>query len=311
MGNRFTGHAQVTLQSCDTPLVRGNHFSGGANPRPNHAVHAKACKLVQLHANRVSGYDHGFIIEEGMDASVVDNELGDCLTGLHLVARDVMLKNNLVTRCDVGAYIAKTSGVIENTTVSESPLAFHAHYSTTLQLTDCRTENLPEGAVPLRVDRASIRLLNCNIPARQVDTSFNYRGPTTTSRKVESFHYLVVKVHGTLPPNTQVDVRTADISGGVPAGKADPNVRNAPAFLNTEGLTLLPPTMQALIVRGWGIRRDGTIITAPFYDLNVSIPSDQASGDRETLVSKQIEPGKHWFRQDLEDETPTFEVTLP
>ena len=47
------------------------------------------------------------------------------------------------------------------------------------------------------------------------------------------------------------------------------------------------------------------------YDLNVSIPSDQASGDRETLVSKQIEPGKHWFRQDLEDETPTFEVTLP
>ncbi len=70
------------------------------------------------------------------------------------------------------------------------------------------------------------------------------RGGSTTSRQVRAMHYLVVKVNDDVPANTQVDVRTAEVSGGVPEGRADENVRNAPAFRNTEGLTLPPRTMR-------------------------------------------------------------------
>lgn len=311
VGNWFTGRSRLTLRTCDTPLVRRNRFEAALRPQAGHAMLIEKCKLAQVHGNRVAGYVHGIMVEGGVDASVVGNEISDCTTALRLATRDVMVRDISAMRCPTGVYAEKTSGVIENTTIVRSQLAFHIDYSTTIQLTNCRVRDLPEKGVPMRVDQASVGLLNCHIPPDRIEASTDRRGPSKTARQVRAMHYLVVKVNGDVPANTQVDVRTAEVSGGVPKGRTDENVRNAPAFLNAEGLTLLPRTMRALVVRSWRMKRDGTIVTPPFYDLSVSVPGEDPHGPRTQLVSKLIEPDESWYRADLEDTTPTLEVTLP
>ncbi len=311
VGNRFTGHSRLTLRACDTPVVRRNRFDAAPRPQEGHALLIEKCKLAQVHGNHAAGYGQGIIIDGGMDASVVGNELADCTTALSLTTRDVMVRDNTLIRCPTGVYAELTSGAIENTTVAESQLAFHIDYSTAIQFTNCRVLDLPEKGVPMRVDQAKVGLLNCNIAPDGIEASTNRRGRSTTSRQVQAMHYLVVKVNGDVPANTQVDVRTAEVSGGVPEGRADENVRNAPAFLNTEGLTLPPRTMRSLVVRSWRMKQDGTIVSAPFYELRVSVPAEDPAGPRTQLVSKLIEPDESWYRPDLEDDAPTLEVTLP
>ena len=311
VGNRFVGRARLTLRTCDTPVVRRNRFEAGTRPLEGHAVLIEKCKLAQVHGNRVAGYEQGINIEGGVDASVVGNELADCTTAVSLATRDVMVRDNALIRCPTGLRAAQTSGVVENTTVGESQLAFHVDHSTTIQFTNCRVRDLAEKGVPMRIGQASVSLLNCNVRPDQVEASSDYRGRTTTSRQMQAMQYLVVKVNGEAPADTQVDIRTAEVSGGVPEGRADENVRNAPAFLNTEGLTLLPRTMRCLIVRSWRMKQDGTIISAPFYELTVSVPAEDPSEPRTQLVSKLIEPDESWYRPDLEDAAPTVQVTLP
>jgi hypothetical protein len=123
--------------------------------------------------------------------------------------------------------------------------------------------------------------------------------------------YLVVRLAGAYPAGTRVAVRTAEVSGGVPKGKADLNVRNSPGFLSPEGLTPLPSTARCLVLRSWSIARNGKTVNPPFYDLLVQAPGDSPAEPFRALTSLLIEPEDAWFRPEPDVPDPTMEVTVP
>lgn len=114
-----------------------------------------------------------------------------------------------------------------------------------------------------------------------------------------------------LPRGVRVRMQTAEASGGVPADRADLNVRNSPVPVSRTGFTPMPGSQHGLAVRSWRYDREAQFRQAPFYELIVEKPTGEEDEAYRTLASETVEPRADWFRPEPNRPEPTIEVTLP
>lgn len=308
IGSLFTGSARLYFYACDTPAIRNNRFETGPAALGYAAIVVNVCSLADVRGNRVEGpYAGGIQALNDTDSTIAENVTTGCAMGIYAHGRNTMIRDSLVSACGTGLGFNTAKSVVENVVIEEAKIALDL-VKATVQVSSCRIESPATNGVPLRLNEASVTLLNCNIDPDQV--AFEGK-PPENAPWVETMQYLVVKAIGNTPPGAEVLVRTAEVSGGVPGGKADLNVRNAPARIAADGMTPLPRTLQSLIVRSWRIEANRSRTEAPFYDLVVSAPSPDADQPPKVLKQLLVEPDDAWFRPDPNGAAPTVEVVLP
>src|SRR5262249_5286479 len=123
---------------------------------------------------------------------------------------------------------------------------------------------------------------------------------------VTAMHYFILKVHGEVPDDSEVEVRTSNLK--VAPGAADLNVRNSPAPL-VGRRTPLPESLSPLILRAWVLDKDGKTVPTPEYNVRVLAPA-QDGKERKVLKSLTVKPDAKWFRAKPNDPAPTLEVNL-
>jgi len=304
IGCTFSGTAKIFLHSCDTPAVRNNVFVTTYKAADHSAVYIVYCSLAQVSGNKFRGsYERAIQSEYDTDSTFSGNTIEDAVYGIYWAnGKQAMIKHNRVSRSTWGVFLLTTSGVVEDTVVDSARTAF-AMAALNMQLTDCRVENAGTNCV-LQMENSSVTLLNCSIADDQIKAT----GTPPGQDFAENMQYVVAKLNGTVPANTQVEMQTAQVSGGVPAGKADLNVRNSPARAGVDGWTPMPRSMRALTVRSWRLGRDGKVVRAPFYDLVASV-LEPGKPARE-LKRQLVEPQDKWYRADPNERVATVEISL-
>jgi len=308
INTRFEGWSRLVLRKCDTTTIRRNTFRSLQDKPGFDAIYLIACSLTQLRDNTIIGpYLNGIRAESDTDGAAEGNEILACTQGINWSGKQAMLKRNQVRQCDTGILMVDASGVLEACKVESCSTAGYRLVNLSLQMTDCGLGAMPTSAVPAKLENASVTMLNCGIADDQVNCSGKPRLPDF----VETMMYVVVKLSGKIPPEAEVHMQTAPVSGGVPAGKADLNVRNSPVRTNADGWTPLPASMRALTVRSWRIGSDGKVARPPFYDLMVrEVTTDPAKPGR-ILKQELAEPRDQWFRPTPNTREATVEITLP
>jgi len=307
IGNRFVGLSRLEISHCDTPAVRDNLFESGDLKVDKPAVAVDSCKLAEIRGNHIrGGYTRGIDVRRDVDSSALENTVVGPAEGIYWHGSNAMIKGNKITASSIGVRIEKTTGAIENVSVEKAKTGFDLT-DCTLQFTNCQVEEQPEDGVAMKLNTSSVTLLNCNI----ADDQIKLDGKAPNGPWVQSMQYLVVKVKGKYPPGTHVKVRTAKVSGGVPPGKADLNVRNSPARVAANGLTPLPGSMRSLIVRSWQIAQNKEKTNAPFYDLIVLAPPPVPGQGPKVLKTQLVEPEEGWFRPEPDKPTSDLEVSVP
>lgn len=303
--NIFRGYGWVSLYGCDTPAIRNNDFDGLDRNNIHSGIHLISTKLADIRGNRIKGrFPRGIMIQYDTDSTAAENVIENSVDGIYWHGVNGMMRDNLIVNTQHGVRMHAGSAVLENVMVDNaSQYAFHVT-KFDVQLSTCRARNMPEGKPMLYLDDATATLLNCDIGYDQIKTGGKVRGDFW----VESMQYLVVKVAGDLPQGAQVTVRTSEQSGGVPKGKADLNVRNAPALITYGGMTPLPQTQKSLVLRAWRLENGGNRTNAPFYDLKVLGPAGES--EPKVLAEQMIEPTEAWFRPEPDAPEPTVEVNV-
>ena len=308
VGNRFAGLSQLSLNSCDTPLVNGNVFDCGEGVTVPIAITTASCKLADIRANHiVTGYQRGIQVQSDEDSSCTGNTVTAAEICVYWHGTNAMVKNNTISGAATGVQFTSASGVAEGLGVAGAKTAIEV-INSSFQLTDVHVENLPEDGVALSLNNAAVTLLNSNLAPEKIK---GVGAPPGAEPWVQAMEYLVVRVKGERPAGTEVEVRTAAASGGPPQGAADLNVRNSPASLSTAGFTPLPASLRPLIVRSWSLKRDGKKGESPFYDLVTSAPAAAEGEAPKVLKTQVIEPKPEWYRPDPNAPVPTLEVALP
>ncbi|MCE9592303.1 MAG: hypothetical protein K8S99_17490 [Planctomycetes bacterium] len=309
--NRFTGLARVSMIRCDTPTVRDNVFTSGDAVLPEPAISAGSCQLAQVIQNRITGgYGCGVSMEDDVDSSVTENSVEKAAKGMFWRGRNAMIKGNIFKDCTIGVQLHAMSGVVESLVIEGAKTDIDL-LSSVVQFTDCRAGAVAKDGTVLNVNVSAATLLNCNIPAEAIKVNGAAPGG---GPPVEAMQYVVVRVNGKYAPGTKVDIRTNEASGGKPTvvGAADLNVRNSPAPLTSDGLTPLPRSLRALVLRSWRLDAAGKkMAPAFFYDMTVTAPADKPDQPPKVLKSQVIEPSDKWYRAEANAPTPTMEVTLP
>ena len=311
IANHFKGLARLEIENCDTPAVTGNSFQADQVPVKEPAVRIQRSKLPEIRGNHLLGpYATALHLSENVDCSVIENTIIGCTDqGIYWAnSINAMIRNNLIADCKTAMAIRAGTGVIENVRVRNATTAFALTHNSDMQLTTCLVEDMPDGASAMVLDGSTSLLLNCNITDDKIVV---HNQPPSSRPWAQSMQYVAVAIEGERPSGAWVELRTAEVSGGVPQDKADLNVRNSPAQIRSNGLTPLPHTMDPLMVRSWHIGRDGKTVNAPFYDLLVLAPADAPERPPRVLKSMLVEPNDDWFRPAPNDPTPTLKVTLP
>jgi hypothetical protein len=300
--NLFHGLARVDLIGCDTPTIRGNTFSPGELTPQNPAIRVYQCSLAEIRGNTIEGkYPYAIFVNMDTDSTCSDNVVRGSIAALYWTGNNGVIKNNLFEDCTTGIVFAGYTATMEDMRIVRSTTGISATNGT-LQLTNVDVKELqPEGAA-LTLNAASVTLLNSSIADDQIKIT---GGNPPSGVWVESMAYLIVQVEGKVPPSGKVMVQTAAVSGGVPAGKADLNVRNAPARIGDTGWSPSPASQRALVVRSWRIGANQARENAPFYDLSI-LDANGAS-----VKQMQVEPKDSWFRPAPNEAVPTVKVTLP
>ncbi len=303
--NQFHGYSRVNLYRCDTPSVRGNTFEIAGKSHIYPAIHFTHVKLGDIRENRITGpFARGIMIQYDTDSSASSNIIEGTNEGIYWHGENGMLKNNLIKNTNNGVQMHAGSAVLEDVVVDNCKTGYHATQFA-VQMTTCRSRNMGEESTVMYLNEATAKLLNCDIGYDQIKTG---KQPWS-GYWAESMQYLVVKVNGDVPEGAMVEPRTSKQSGGVPKGKADLNVRNAPARLDRDRLTPLPRSQNALVLRAWRLENNGKVSSAPFYDLRVLAPASPGENPKE-LSTQIIEPTEAWFRAEPDAPEPTVEVNL-
>jgi len=305
IGCRFLGSSRVFLQSCDTPLLKNNIFNGSSIPSDQSALYLSYCSLAQVFNNVFKGVYHSAIrAENDKDSTVNGNSVEGSVYGVYWNAgKQAMIKYNKISNCTNGVFMNATEGLLEGIIVNScsKPFSLNSLY---MQMTDCRVENTATNCF-LELNNASVTLLNCNI----ADDQIRCTGEPATDYYAENMQYVIVKLNGNLPAGAvTVGMQTAKVSGGVPEGKADLNVRNSPAKISLDGWSPLPQSMRALTVRSWTIGKDGKVVRPPFYDLIV-YAAQEGSPPKE-IKQLLVEPQDKWYRPDPNEKNAAVEVNL-
>ncbi len=330
IGNQFNGSSSLHLEQCDSPMLRGNRFAHGSSPPPMLAVSLDKCALVQLVDTMITGsYRTAVRVTNDTSSNLVDLRIGGARnTGLIIRgSTDTSLRTIRLDGANGtdGMVIHHSKCILENVSVTGFRTGFGLRQSR-VQMADSSfvggtaEDDGDAMMVALRLNASHVRLINSTIRPEEIHIVGNERPPDGDGY-AEALQYLVVQAIPAggrrggewdvqdLPRGLRVRVQTSADSGGVPAGRADPNVRNSPMPFSSRGLTALASSRRAITVRSWRYDRSGELHQAPFYDLVVEAP--QQDGTYKTLVEKVIEPTGDWFRADLNSAVPTVEVTLP
>ncbi len=309
VNNRFRDGARLTLEQCDTAVIQKNHFlQAGDSTMLETAITLQQCSLTACKDNRIEGYAQGVEARRDVDVAIQGNVVSGAKTGISLrTGRNGMIKGNRLLDCEIGLLLEEATGVVEGLRLEKVRRSIYVRKST-VQLMDVAVGEKTEDVVPLTLHDATVTLLNCNISADSIKLEGS-RPPGAFW--VQNMNYLVLRVTGKKLPRAVVQVNTAAVSGGVPKGAADLNVRNVPARVSENGWTPLPRTLSSIVLRSWQIDASKKLNAAPFYDLLV-MPVVDATNQAPSILHKQVvEPRDEWFRADPNAMEPTLEVKIP
>jgi parallel beta-helix repeat protein len=308
IGNHFVSLSRLMIDMCDTPVVRSNRFEAG-DAKNEAAMYFNRCKLADIRSNRVGGsYGIGIYVHNDVGSSAAKNLVSGPARGIYWRhGTNAMIQDNTVSGCTTGLSLDSATGVAENTTIDKVTTAVSLTKSN-VQFTTCHVTELAEDGIAMDLNASAVTLLNSNIGDDQIKIAGT---PPGGAHAAVSMQFMIVKVDGRRPPGSRVQVQTAEVSGGVPQGKADLNVRNAPARLSESGFTPLPASTKAVVVRSWQLAANGKKENAPFYDVIVFAPSAAPDQPDQVLVSQVTEPNDGWFRAEPDSGTPNVEVKLP
>jgi parallel beta-helix repeat protein len=312
--NRFTGRSRLWLQKCDSPLIRKNtlDYPGTRWAENTSAILISECPLAEVRDNTVRGYHYAVHVPHPLDATIAGNTFEKCGVGVHLAyGRSCSLYKNGIRDCDRGFelhYAQNTT--LENNQVAGAKIAVRS-LNATSQIASLEVSNPAQDGIGLLYDadqrcEGNVVLINCNIRADQVKLARQPMLPANAPLPVEMLQCLVVAAKDA-PAGASIEVRTVRPMPALPAGAADPNVRNSPATLE-KGLTPLPGSagtsrdVLPLIVNSWSIDATGKTLPPPEYEVRLLGP------DGKMLKSVKVKPADSWFRARPDDPTPTVEV---
>jgi parallel beta-helix repeat protein len=270
------------------------------------AMALNSCPLAEIKNNSVKGmFYYAFSIYGCSDCVVSGNSAEKNAVGIYCVGT-AMFKGNTFHEVSNGFVVTSMTGTIEDCVFSKTGIGIQVA-SATVQMTNCVYRDPPkEGFQAVYFSAGEVTLINCNFTPEQITLP----KPVAKADKpmVTAMHYLILKVNGEVPEDTQVDVRTTNPMPPIAPGAADLNVRNVPAPL-LGNRTPLPQSLSPVLVKAWVIDKDGKKTPPPEYTVRVLAP---AEGDKERKILKtlNVKPEDKWFRPKPNDPAPTLEVSL-
>ncbi len=307
VGNHFQGKCNLSLVSCDTPVITDNRLEYPGDPWHMPAAPAlNGCPLAEVKNNSVKGmFYYAYSIYGCSDCVVSGNSAEKNAVGMYCVGT-AMFKGNTFREVQNGFVVTSMTGTIEDCVFEKTGIGIQLA-GATVQMTSCTYRDPPkEGFQAVYFTAGEITLINCNFTPEQI--TFPKPMPKADKPMVTAMHYLILKVNGEAPEDTQVDVRTTNPNPPIAPGAADLNVRNVPAPL-LGGRTPLPQSLSPILVKGWVIDKDGKKVPPPEYTVRVLAP---AEGDkpRKVLKTLTVKPDDKWFRSRPNDPAPTLEISL-
>ena len=251
-----------------------------------------------------------------VDSVLTDCEFEGAATGVYWYGQNGMLKNLVIRKCTTGLTCTSMSGVVEDVRI-ESCVTGYYHALATAQLTNLQVVDVPKDGVLVSYYSGPLRMLNCNI------TPGADHADQGGAEESEGRH---------------ADDRIPALSGRSAAGEgacrgrgskwkrpaatprkerrppraADPNVRNSPAPLRSDGLTPLPgfagtADRPRLDVR----RRRKACRTAELRRPHRAAAAGHRATAPPPLASITVTPDATWYRAEPNEPEPTVEVQLP
>jgi hypothetical protein len=306
VGNRFLERCNLGLTNCDTPLVADNQFeyTGPAWHQPA-AIALSGCPLADVKNNTIKGlFYYAFSIYVCTDCVIKSNTTEKAYVGVYCVGA-AMFKANTFREASVGFSITSMTGTIEDSVFEKTGVGIGVA-TATVQVANCVFRDPPKDSRAIDFAAGEVTLINCDFGPEKINLPKML--PKTDKPLVTSMQFLVLKVKGEVPEDTEVDVRTVNPQPPLAPGAADLNVRNAPAPL-VGGRTPLPESLSPLILTAWVIDKDGKTVPAPEYHVRVLAPAPDGK-DRKVLKTLTVKPDGKWFRARPNDPAPTLEVNL-
>ncbi len=307
-GNAFHGKCNLNLVSCDTPVVADNllEYPGGPWHMPA-AMALNGCPLAEVKNNTIKGmFYYAFSIYGCSDCVVAGNTMDKQAVGIYCVGT-AMFKGNTFREVGSGFVVTSMTGTIEDCVFEKTSTGIHLA-GATIQMTNSVYRDPPkEGCRAIYYDGVNeATLVNCNFGPEQVV----FPKPPAKAEKpmVTAMYYLILKVNGEVPEDTQVDVRTTNPNPPIAPGAADLNVRNVPAPL-LGNRTPLPQSLSPILVKAWVIDKEGKKQPAPEYTVRVLAPAEEGK-ERKVLKTLSVKPEAKWYRPKPNDPVPTLEVSL-
>jgi hypothetical protein len=307
VGNHFQGKCNLNLVSCDTPVVADNLLDYPGSPwHQPAAIALNGCPLAEVKNNTVKGmFYYAFSIYGCSDCVVAGNKTDKAYVGIYCVGT-AMFKGNTFREAGGGHVVTSFTGTIEDTVCEKCAYAVHAS-TATIQMTNCVFRDPPtKEAHAIDFAAGEITLINCNFGPESVVLPKTL--PKADKPLVTAMHFLILKVNGEAPEDTQVDVRTTSPNPPIAPGAADLNVRNVPAPL-LGGRTPLPQSLSPILLKAWVIDKDGKTVPAPEYTVRVLAPAEEGK-ERKVLKTLSVKPEARWYRPKPNDAAPTLEVSL-
>jgi hypothetical protein len=307
VGNNFRGKCNLSLVSCDTPVITDNllEYPGPPWHMPA-AVALNSCPLAEVKNNTVKGmFYYAFSIYGCSDCVVSGNSAEKNAVGMYCVGT-AMFKGNTFREVQNGFVVTSMTGTVEDCVFEKTGVGIQLA-GATVQMTNCTYRDPPkEGFQAVYFTAGEVTLINCSFTPEQI--TLPKPTPKADKPMVVAMHYFILKVNGGVPEDTQVDVRTTNPNPPVAPGAADLNVRNVPAPL-LGNRTPLPQSLSPILLKGWVLDKDGKKVPAPEYTVRILAP---AEGDKERKVLKtlSIKPNDKWYRAKPNDPIPTTEVSL-
>jgi hypothetical protein len=306
VGNRFFGRCTIWLISCDTPIIADNmmHHPGDVSHMPG-AIYLNSCPLAEVKNNTIKGpFYYALTVYVCTDAVITGNTVEKAGSGVYCVGT-AMYKSNTFREVPGAFVVTSMSGTIDDCVFEKCLYAVHVS-TATVQMSNCVFRDPPKDGHAIDFLAGEVTLINCDFGPESL--TLPKMLPKTDKPLVTAMDFLILKVNGEVPEDSQVDVRTTKPDPPLAAGAADLNVRNTPAPL-VGNRTPLPQSLSPIILRSWVIDKDGKKLAAPQYTVRV-LAAAEGDKERKVLKTLTVTPERKWFRAKPNDPAPTLEVNL-
>lgn len=323
LGCKCTGHTAFMLNGCDTPIFANNTMDYDGPAVIHAGIYVASSPLAEIKGNRIKGkYQFGIQGSAQTDSIVFDNYVEAVNTqGVYWYGVNAMIKGLTVKDCTIGLTLTSATGAIEDVTLIGCKTGYY-HAAATVQATNLRFKDVPKGGIPVSATTGPLTLLNCEATPEMITVSGKPLFKAVPKAKggkriivkealIESWNYLIVKASGNVPKGSQVEVTTLNPDAELKPGAADPNVRNPLGSVGPDGLTPLPRTLEATVVKSWIVDKEGMRADPFEYQVRVLAPPTAPDAPRRVLAEMTVTADDSWFRSNPNDALPTVEVRVP